>query len=257
MTSRPSSTAPPGQTWSAAEYRRKAAFVSAYGVPLLERLAPRAGEHILDLGCGDGVLTEQIVALGAQVVGVDTSADMIAAARVRGLQARQVDAQRLPFEAEFDAVFSNAALHWMPDADAVLAGVRRALKPGGRFVAEFGGHGCVAAIMVAMSAVLARHSVAFEHPWFFPTAEEYRERLERHGFSVEHLELYPRPTPLPTGIRGWLDVFATALLSRLAPELRDRVLDEVTELLRPVLCDSSGQWTADYVRLRLVARVPG
>ncbi|HMJ13662.1 MAG TPA: methyltransferase domain-containing protein, partial [Polyangiaceae bacterium] len=172
----------------------------------------------------------------------------------RGVDARVVDGERLVFDQEFDAVFSNAALHWMRRPDVVLAGVRRALRPGGRFVAEFGGHGCVAAIVVAISAVLARHAAGFVHPWFFPTPDEYRALLEAHGFGVEHLELYPRPTPLPTGMRGWLETFAGPMLAELSPELRVRVLDETTALLAPVLCDSSGNWTADYVRLRVVAR---
>ena len=246
----------PAQTWSAEGYQRNAAFVPAYGVPLVERLAPRAGERILDLGCGDGILSERIAAAGASVVGLDSSPDMVQAARARGIDARQANGEALAFDAEFDGVFSNAALHWMRRADAVLAGVHRALKPGGRFVAEFGGHGCVAAIVVATSAVLARHDVPFVHPWFFPTAAEYRALLEAQGFEVRHLELYPRPTALPTGMRGWLETFAGPMLAPLSPEARSRALDAITELLAPVLRDTHGNWTADYVRLRVVASKP-
>ena len=244
------------QTWSAEGYQRNAGFVPAYGVPLVERLSPRGGERVLDLGCGDGILSERIAAAGATVVGVDSAPDMIEAARARGIDARAGSGEALAFEAEFDAVFSNAALHWMRRADAVLAGVQRALKPGGRFVAELGGHGCVAAIVVAVSAVLARHGAPFVHPWFFPTPVEYRALLEAHGFEVSHLELYPRPTPLPTGMRGWLETFAGPMLAPLSPEARPRALDAVTELLAPVLRDSQGNWTADYVRLRVVASKP-
>ncbi len=249
-------TEEPAQTWSAEGYRKNAAFVPAYGVPLVERLAPLAGERILDLGCGDGVLSERIAAAGASVIGLDSAPDMVRAARARGIEAREANAEALAFDAEFDAVFSNAALHWMPRADSVLAGVYRALKPGGRFVAEFGGHGCVAAIVVAISAVLARHGMPFVHPWFFPTAAEYRALLEARGFQVLHLELYPRPTALPTGMRGWLETFAGPMLAPLSPEARTPVLDETTELLAPVLRDSQGNWTADYVRLRVVASKP-
>ena len=247
-----------GQIWRAERYSEHAHFVPALGQPVLELLTPTAGERILDVGCGDGVLTEKIALAGASVIGVDSSADMVAAARKRGLDARVTDGMNLPFKSEFDAVFSNAALHWMKsDPDAVIAGVARALKPGGRFVAEMGGHGCVAAIIVAIVAVMARHGVdvAKELPWYFPTVDEYRPRLERAGFEVDYIELIPRPTPLPTNMAGWLDVFAAMFFERLAAEQRTATRDEVVDLLRPALCDSEGHWTADYIRLRFAAHL--
>ncbi|HET8727589.1 MAG TPA: class I SAM-dependent methyltransferase, partial [Alphaproteobacteria bacterium] len=188
----------PAQTWEAERYARNARFVADLGQPAVELLAPRPGERILDLGCGDGALTAKLRDLGAQTVGADSSPDLIAAARALGLDARLVDGENLSFDAEFDAVFSNAALHWMRNADAVIAGVARALKPGGRFVGEFGGHGNVAAITVALLAVLARRGIdgAALSPWYFPTAEAYREKLESHGFAVDEIRLIPRPTPL-------------------------------------------------------------
>ena len=152
------------QRWSAERYAETAHFVPALGAPVLELLAPSPGEHILDLGCGDGVLTEKIVAAGATVIAVDAGPDMVAAARARGIDARVMDGQKLTFGGEFDAVFSNAALHWMRDQQAVLAGVHRALKPGGRFVAEMGGHNNTAAIIVALSAVLARRGLDAHPP---------------------------------------------------------------------------------------------
>src|SRR6266851_2003777 len=161
----------PNQDWKADQYAQHAHFVPALGAPVLELLKPQAGERILDLGCGDGVLTEKIAVSGAVVVGVDAAADMIAAATRRGIDARVMEGGKLEFSAEFDAVFSNAALHWMKqDRDAVIAGVHRALKPGGRFVGEMGGHGCVAAITVALIAVLERPGVDpnSASPWYFP-----------------------------------------------------------------------------------------
>src|SRR5580704_595397 len=157
------------QHWSAERYAATAHFVPAFGAPVVELLAPRAGERILDLGCGDGVLTEKIA--GAAVVAVDAAPDMVAAAKAKGLDARVVPGQSLAFAREFDAVFSNAALHWMRPPEAVLAGVARALKPGGRFVAEMGGHNNTAAILTAFRAVLARRGLDMHrvHPWIFPT----------------------------------------------------------------------------------------
>jgi trans-aconitate methyltransferase len=147
------------QHWSARRYAETAHFVPELGAPVLDLLAPRARERVLDLGCGDGVLTERIVASGAAVVAVDAAPDMVAAARARGIDARVMRGQDLTFEREFDAVFSNAALHWMRPPEAVLSGVRRALKPGGRFVGEMGGHNNTAAIIVALSAVLSRRGL--------------------------------------------------------------------------------------------------
>jgi len=243
------------QHWSARRYGEAASFVPELGAPVLELLAPSAGERILDLGCGDGVLTEKIVAAGATVVAVDASDNMVAAARARGIDARVVRGQNLTFDNEFDAVFSNAALHWMRPRKAVLAGVRRALKPRGRFVGEMGGHNNTAAIVVALSAVLGRrgrdaHQLS---PWYFPSAAAYRKKLEDAGFSVEEIRIVPRPTALPTSIEPWLDTFAQSFLGAL-PELdRSSARAEVADLLRPVLMDETGTWVGDYVRLRFRA----
>jgi trans-aconitate methyltransferase len=248
----------PTQEWNAKRYAVNAHFVPALGQPLLELLNPQPGERILDLACGDGVLSEKIAATGATVLGVDSSADMVQAAIERGIDARTMDAYQLSFDLSFDAVLCNAALHWMKrDPDAVIAGVNRALKSGGRFVAEMGGHGNVAAIHVALLAVLAGHGVqnsSATDPWFFPTVNEYRARLERGGFHVEYIELIPRPTPLPTGMQGWLQTFGMPFLQLLPSEERNDGLKEVVEMLRPALCDGEGNWTADYVRLRFLAR---
>jgi trans-aconitate methyltransferase len=247
------------QEWNADRYAHNAHFVPALGQPVVQLLKPLAGEDILDLGCGDGVLTEQIASAGAKVLGVDASAEMIAAAKQRGLDAHVMDGLNLNFDSRFDAVFSNAALHWMKsDPDKVIAGVWRALKPGGRFVGEMGGHGCVAAIIVAMLTALQRRGVDTKGilPWYFPTVDDYRARLERVGFVVDYIELIPRPTPLPTAMTGWMETFAEPLFGRLPKEQRAAARDEAIELVRPVLCDEQGRWTADYIRLRFATRRP-
>jgi len=244
------------QSWSPESYEKHARFVSDLGAPVVELLAPRPGERILDLGCGDGALTEKLVALGCEVVGVDGSAEQVAGARRRGLDARVADGQALEFESEFDAVFSNAALHWMKRADAVIDGVWRALRPGGRFVAECGGHGCVDRIATALLAALARRGIdgAKFHPWLFETDVRYRARLEARGFEVPYIALIPRPTPLPGDIAGWLETFTESFTAALPPAERPAFLAEVREALRPQLCDAAGNWTADYVRLRFAAK---
>ena len=254
MSANPEST----QEWRARRYAEHAGFVPALGQAVLDLLDPRPGERILDLGCGDGVLSQKIKTRGAEVVGIDASPDMVAAAKRRGIDARITDGFDLRFDAEFDAVFSNAALHWMKrDPGAVVAGVHRALRTGGRFVGEMGGHGNVAAITVAAVAVLEQHGIkdaASVIPWYYPTVDAYRELLQQHGLAGEYLELIPRPTPLPTGMRGWLETFAIPFLKRLPEAERETALDEMVARLRPVLCDEKQRWTADYVRLRFLAR---
>ena len=247
------------QTWDPQTYAHNARFVSDLAGPVVELLAPRPGERILDLGCGDGVLTAKLAAMGSRMVGVDASAPQIAAARELGLDARVVDGERLDFDAEFDAVFSNAALHWMRRPDVVIAGVWRALAPGGRFAAEMGGHGCVAKIKAALMAAFARRGLDGEavNPWYFPTVEDYSARLRAAGFSVEHAALIPRPTPLPGDVTGWLETFAQSFTAILAPADRPAFIGEVRDALRPQLCDAQGNWTADYVRLRFLARKAG
>ena len=244
------------QRWDPERYQRNAAFVPALGAGVMELLAPRAGERILDLGCGDGVLTATL-AEHASVVGIDQSAEQIAVAVARGLDARVADAAKLPFADEFDAVFSNAVLHWLRVPDAVIDGVWRALKPGGRFVAECGGAGNVAHVLDALLAVLARRGIDGRAaiPWYFPTVEDYRNRLEKRGFKVQTITLTARPTPLPGALGDWLDTFAESFLAMVRVGDRPSIKAEVEAFARPHLF-RNGTWSADYVRLRFSALKP-
>jgi SAM-dependent methyltransferase len=248
------------QNWDPQAYGREGAFVHKLAGGVVEWLNAQPGERILDLGCGDGQLTAQLAAMGAKVAGVDSSAAMVEAARSRGVAAEQGNAERLPFPAsQFDAVFSNAALHWVRGQDEMMTEVRRVLRRGGRFVAEMGGHGNIAAIRVALMAVLARHGYADREDGvnYYPAPDSYRGRLERHGFTVERIELIPRPTPLGEGgMAGWLNTFRCGVLDALPKEIRQTVIDETCALLIPALQDEKGNWVADYVRLRFIARIP-
>ncbi len=244
-----------GQTWQTESYVTNAGFVADLGAPVMDLLAPKKGERILDLGCGDGRLTEKIIAVGADVVGTDASPDLLASTTARGIKTVHADGHALPFNAEFDAVFSNAALHWMKRPAEVIAGVNRALKPGGRFVGEFGGFGNVAAICTAVMAVLARRGIdgRKSFPWFYPTPKEYTALLEAGGFTVREIMLIPRPTPLPTGMKGWLETFITPFMSGLSAADRTVAIDETVDLLANALRDTEGNWIADYVRIRFAA----
>jgi trans-aconitate methyltransferase len=246
------------QTWNSETYAKHARFVSDLGMPVVEWLNPKAGERILDLGCGDGALTVKLQEFGCEVIGVDSSPDFIHSAQSLGLDARLLDGHHLPFKNEFDAVFSNAALHWMKQPDQVIEGVWQSLKPGGRFIGEFGGEGNVSTIKAALHTALRRRNLDPDsiNPWYFPTVEEYQSRLETQGFRVNEIVLIPRPTALPTDIRGWLITFANPFMTAITLSERDVFLDEVIALLEPALCDASGHWVADYVRLRFSATKP-
>jgi trans-aconitate methyltransferase len=249
----------PAQSWDPDRYAKNARFVAELGAPVLDLLGPKPGERVLDLGCGDGALTVQLSRLGCEVVGVDSSPEQIAAARLLGLDARVASGEDLEFNGEFDAVFSNAALHWMKRADDVIAGVFAALKPEGRFVGEFGGHRCVHTIRTALVAALERRGIDGEArvPWYFPTPGDYATRLERGGFRVDSIALFPRPTPLPGDVVAWLETFGESFTNALVPDARATYLEEVRAALEPQLRDAAGTWIADYVRLRFFAtKVP-
>jgi trans-aconitate methyltransferase len=246
------------QTWDPQQYEKHGAFVHELAAGAFDWLSSAPGERILDLGCGDGQLTKHIAATGSNVIGLDSSPQMIAAAQALGIEAIIGNAEELAFETgSFDAVFSNAALHWVRDHDAMLSGVGRILKSGGRFVAEFGGFGNIAAISVAMRAALERSGFdsGREDVNYYPTPHIYTCRLEQHGFTVERIALIPRPTLLPEGgMSAWIRTFRRGVLESLPEETRDNIVEEATRLLAPVLCDEEGNWTADYVRLRFISR---
>ncbi|MBL8793035.1 MAG: methyltransferase domain-containing protein [Planctomycetia bacterium] len=243
--------------WDARLYDDRHAFVWKHGASLVELLAPQAGQEILDLGCGTGHLTARLAATDAVVLGVDSSPAMIDEARrlYSALTFEVQDARRLPFTNRFDAVFSNAVLHWVPEAAAVATGVYRALRPGGRFVAEFGGHGNIRQIAAALQAGLKQLGIgAIEPPWYYPSIGAYTALLERAGLEVTFATLFDRPTPLEgdDGLRRWIEMFAGRFLEGVPPERREDYFRAVEKTLRPTLC-REGVWTADYRRLRVVA----
>ena len=246
--------------WDPKDYAANAAFVPAMGAPVLALLDPQPGERVLDVGCGDGVLTEKIVEAGAVVVGVDASAEMIATARARGIDAHVVDCQALTFGPEYDAAFSNAALHWMLDKAAVAQGVFRAIKPGGRFVGEMGGEGNVASIWAAVRAELAARGrpVRQQDTHWYPSVEDFTAIYEAAGFTDIDAHLIPRPTPLPTGVAGWVKTFRSGLMDadNIPADEQASIGQAVEARLVDQLQQPDGAWIADYVRLRFSMRKP-
>jgi trans-aconitate 2-methyltransferase len=244
--------------WNADLYDKSHSFVWKFGAALLELLEPKPGERILDLGCGTGPLTAQIAAAGAEVVGIDSSADMIAQARRSFPQFHfeVADARSFALDEEFDAVFSNAVLHWVKEPDQAVTRIRAALKSGGRFVAEFGGRGNTQRLADGLRRQAAAFGITdFELPWYYPGIAEYSSILERHGFEVTFATLFDRPTALEgeDGLRKWFEMFGGSLLDRLNSADRQACLAALETDLRPALY-RDGTWFADYRRLRIVAR---
>ncbi|MGZ8284265.1 MAG: class I SAM-dependent methyltransferase [Allosphingosinicella sp.] len=256
----------PSSQWSPTDYASNAAFVPALGAAALELLSPQAGELILDLGCGDGVLTQKIMDSGARVIGLDASEAMVEAAQGRGVDAFVADAQALDLEGQaarfgqFDAAFSNAALHWMLDPDAVASGLFSMLKPGGRFAGEMGGEGNIATLRGGIRAELGErgYRLPAEDPQWYPGREEFVRLYACAGFTGIQAQLIPRPTPLPAGVAAWVKTFRAGWLEVAGvPEAaRDEVAAAVESRLRPQLQQPDGSWVADYVRLRFTMRKP-
>lgn len=245
------------QRWDAELYEARHSFVWQLGQSLIELLDPKPGENILDVGCGTGQLTAKITELGAEVTGVDSSPEMIGQARQNFPQVKfaLADATSLPYDREFDAVFSNAALHWIRNARPAAQGIARALKAGGRFVAEFGGAGNVARIEEAVRSTVSRYvSEVPQSPWYFPSVADYSTLLETSGLEVRFAQLFDRPTPLEgaQGMENWVHQFARSYLDAIPRSLRPEAVAEIVEALRETLC-RNGQWSADYRRLRIVA----
>lgn len=255
-----SHTDPNPSRWDPGLYDASHAFVWQMAAGLVDMLDPKPGERILDLGCGTGHLTNDLAAGGATVVGVDRSPDMISAARsvYPDIEFVVMDALHLEFNEPFDAVFSNAALHWMPRAEAVAASIVRVLKPGGRFVAEFGGKGNIKAILAGLrEAIHAVTGRVVVNPWYFPTVAEYALVLEHARLEVTFASLFDRPTPGegPDALRHWLAMFCGTMLDAVPDDKREAVIERCEENCRPTLYQD-GVWVADYRRLRVVAVKP-
>lgn len=246
--------------WDAALYENKHSFVWQYGENLIELLSPQPGESILDLGCGTGQLTQQIATAGVEVIGIDYATSMLDQAQKNYPNLRFIvaDARKLEFSQQFDAVFSNAVLHWIKEPhQEVIKCIWKALKPGGRFVAEFGGKGNVQAITEALHNAISAIDPYLQptrNPWYFPSVGEYTTLLEQHGFCVTYATLFERPTPLEgeAGLANWIQMFASHLLSGIPSDKQVEIIRDVEQCLRSRLY-RDGVWFVDYKRIRVMA----
>jgi len=240
--------------WNPKTYNKHTAFVSQLALPVVDLLAPKEGEQVLDVGCGDGTLAVEIERRGAKVIGIDMSAEMVEACRNNGIEAYLGSVTDLPYENVFDSVFSNAVLHWVKDARGAVHNIFKSLKKGGCFVCEFGGEGNAYHLVTAMEEVFTNHPEfgEFNNPWYFPCVEEYTVLLESEGFSVEYIEIIPRPTSMDD-ISNWLDIFANGVTSHLSQEQFRVFKKETTEILRTKIYNEDEGWVLDYKRLRIKA----
>ncbi|MES2416995.1 MAG: methyltransferase domain-containing protein [Bacteroidota bacterium] len=249
----------PAIDWDSNLYNKQHHFVSDYGADVLQWLAAKANEQILDVGCGTGQLAAQIAASGASVLGIDASADMIASARSAypNLTFEVADGTKLAYHESFDAIFSNATFHWIENQDALVGGLFKSLKPGGRLVAEFGGKGNIKSITAAITQAADRLNLAAlvtTNFWFFPSVSTYTSLLESNGFEVEQAWLFDRPTPLigENGMYAWINQFAQYAFKKLNAEQAESIKHLAVEILKPNYF-INGIWVADYKRLRIKA----
>lgn len=245
--------------WEATTYDEAMSFVSGYGEDIVKWLNPQKGERIVDFGCGTGDLASQIASYGAEVIGVDISPEMVERAQSKypEITFQCTDGMNWRSEQTVDAVFSNAALHWMKDAEAAIRSMTSGLRSGGRLVVEFGGHGNVGAIVDAVHQTLVEsgREDAFVMPWYFPTVGEYAAVLEKYGMEVRRAELFDRPTELQNGEKGmrdWIKMFGTAMFPQASESESDSWIHKASTRLEDKLYNA-GKWIADYRRLRIVA----
>ena len=246
--------------WNAALYNEKHSFVFKYGEDLVEVLAPKKDERILDLGCGTGYLTNVIANSGATVYGIDNSLEMItkAMAAYPQIAFKVQPGEEFHFDQHFDAIFSNAALHWMLEKEKVIDCMYRNLNRTGRIVLEMGGKHNVEKIITALKNSLIKHGFGQNAAitlWYFPSVNEYKELLEKRGFRVTYAAHFNRDTKLTdteNGIKDWIKMFGSSYLKGINEPVLDKILTEVQNTLRPLLFRDNN-WYADYKRLRIIA----
>jgi len=241
-------------SWNAKKYSKHADFVSNLALPLVELLEPKANESILDLGCGEGTLALEIKKYDTKIIAVDLSSDMVEKTKNKGIEAYVSSATQLDFDNKFDAVFSNAVLHWVKDSKLALNQIHKVLKKDGRFVAEFGAKDNIKQLIDAMQEVFSSNKEygKFNNPWNFQSQEDYSELLEQNGFKIQYIKTIVRPTPIDD-ILNWLEIFANGIISHLNEAEKSNFKNEVKNILKDKLYTKKDGWVIDYVRLRLKA----
>ncbi len=231
--------------------------IARYGKSLMVHIDMSPGQSILDLGCGDGTLTAELAKGGAKVLGIDNAAELVIRARYRypELMFAEIDALELPYNEEFDTVFSNSVFHWIPNVDRLLSEIRRALKPGGKLVCEFGAASNIATVRQAFAAACARRGREYRERFYCPTPDEFFDRLKAAGFEPERVLEFERQTPLSggdDGLKRWILRFLADDLASFSASVQEQILGEVEVACRPLLWNGD-KFVVDYRRLRAIA----
>ncbi len=245
--------------WNTGLYDNKHDFVAEYGKGLLEFVPKNKNQSILDLGCGTGTLTSQLVNFADTIIGIDSSGNMIAKAQEQyaDVQFSVCDALALPFEKQFDVVFSNAVFHWIADHNALLKQVHKVLKPNGILVCEFGANGNIVTIENAFMNTCRDFEYEYTPKFNFPTTEAFSDMLKKNGFKVDKIYDYNRPTPLKDNERGlanWMKQFFASDLELMSEKMQDEIIKKVEDLTKDSLWNGN-EWIADYRRLRVIAHI--
>lgn len=243
--------------WNSDLYEDKHSFVAEYGKYMIDFVNIDKGQKILDLGCGTGVLTNELAKKGSAVTGTDLSKDMVHTAKANypDLIFQVEDGTKLPFIDEFDTVFSNAVFHWILNQDGLLNSIFNSLKDNGTLICEFGAKNNINQIQTAFEAALAQMGYSYCSPFFFPSKEQYKLLLEHAGFEVKQIIEFDRPTPLDdgeNGLRNWISQFFASDLIELSEEEKEQVLLKTEELCRNSLWKKD-TWVADYRRIQVIA----
>lgn len=245
--------------WDTKGYTDNFSFVHKYGEDVLELIDAKAGSFVVDLGCGNGALTEKLAERGFRTLGVDASADMVRTAKSLHpeLDFKAADALELELSEKADVIFSNAVFHWI-DGDKqerLIENISNQLKKGGQLVCEFGGKGCAEAVHSTLEKNFAKRGLVYPRTFYFPSIGEYAPMLEKFGLRVEYAILFDRPTEQQTenGLEDWIRMFVKTPFENMDTEIRDTIIHETVEMLRPTLYHH-GKWFVDYVRIRIRAR---
>lgn len=245
--------------WDAGLYDKKHDFVSEYGKGLLEFVPANKNQSILDLGCGTGTLTAQLSDFAGAIIGVDSSASMIAKAKEQypNIKFMVCDALALPFEKKFDVVFSNAVFHWIADHNTLLKQVHKVLKPNGLLVCEFGANGNIETIENAFIDACREFEYEYKPRFNFPTSEHFADLLEQNDFVIDKVYDYARPTPLKDNDRGlanWMRQFFAFDLEMMPEKVQNEIIKKVEYSTKESLWNGN-EWIADYRRLRAIAHI--
>ena len=244
--------------WDSQNYSEKFSFVPQYGEDVINLITKPAGSRVADLGCGNGTLTKKLCDKGYNVVGIDSSEDMLSLARSKYPELKFINADALSFQLdhEADVIFSNAVFHWIDgcNQERLIENISRQLVDGGELVCEFGGFGNCEAVHSTLEKCFNERNLSYPRTFYFPTIGEYATILEKYGLRVNYAVLCDRPTMQKSqdGLADWINMFVTVPFEGMSVDIKNEILEETKSILKDTLF-KDGKWYIDYVRIRIRA----